>query len=75
MLPPAFQMLHLLGCRPVAQEKGKVALLLNTDRWGVLALDVTAQTIDTLRTNLTAAEKLLGPPAQRERGSAKVGRP
>jgi hypothetical protein len=54
-----FRMLQLLDCRAVAQKNGRVALILNTDQWGILAFDVTHQMIDTLRTNLVAAEKLL----------------
>jgi len=59
MPKPDFRILQLLGCRTIAQKNGRVALILNTDRWGVLAFDVTHQMIDTLRTNLSAAEKLL----------------
>ena len=54
-----FRMLQLLGCRTVAQKSGRVALILKTDRWGVLAFDATHQMIDTLRANLVAAERLL----------------
>jgi hypothetical protein len=56
---------RIYGSRVVSLSGRRVALLLKTDRWGVVPFEVTQQTIEALRRDLVAAEKYLSQPIVR----------
>jgi len=50
---------RFLGCQPLARADGTVALRIDTDRLGAIALAVDQRQIDVLRKDLTKLELLL----------------